>query len=68
MGFSYGVATSTRLLKHIGLFCRILLSFIGLFCKRDLGFREPTNCSHPIGSECGGRDECRLLKLISQAK
>jgi len=30
----YGVAMS-RLLKIIGLFCRIV-SFIGLFCKRDL--------------------------------
>jgi len=32
----YGVATISRLLKMIGLFCRIQFSFIGLFCKRDL--------------------------------
>jgi len=31
----YGVATINRLLKMIGLFCRIYSS-IGLFCKRDL--------------------------------
>jgi len=31
----YGVASISRLLKIIGLFCRIS-SFIGLFCKRDL--------------------------------
>jgi len=31
----YGVATISRLLKIIGLFCRIV-SFLGLFCKRDL--------------------------------
>jgi len=32
---SYGVAASSRLLKIIGLFFRIV-SFMGLFCKRDL--------------------------------
>jgi len=25
-----------------------IVSFIGLFCKRDLYFKKPTNCSHPI--------------------
>jgi len=30
------VATISRLLKIIGLFCRISSLFIGLFCKRDL--------------------------------
>ena len=32
----YGVAAIRRLLKVIGLFCRIWSFFIGLFCKRDL--------------------------------
>jgi len=31
----YGVAMVSRLLKMIGLFCRISF-FIELFCKRDL--------------------------------
>ena len=35
--YAYGVATISRLLKIIGLFCRTV-SFIGLFCKRDLWF------------------------------
>jgi len=34
----YGVAMISRLLQHIGLFCRIYVSFVGLFCKRDLCF------------------------------
>ena len=33
----YGVATISRLLKIMGLFCRIVC-FIGLFCRRDLWF------------------------------
>ena len=35
VAMEYGVATISRLLKIIGLLCRIV-SFIGLFCKRDL--------------------------------
>ena len=31
----YGVATISRLLKNIRLFCKIQVSFVGLFCKRD---------------------------------
>jgi len=34
----YGVATSSRLLKIIGLFLQNIVSFIGLFCKKDLDF------------------------------
>jgi len=32
----YGVATISRLLKIIGLFCRIYSFFMGLFCKREI--------------------------------
>ena len=32
------VATISRLLRIISLFCRIYFFFIGLFCKRDLQF------------------------------
>ena len=35
----YGVATISRLLKNIGLFCKILVSFVVHFCKRGLYFR-----------------------------
>jgi len=44
----YGVATSSRLLQIIGLFCRILSLLLGSFAKETYNFREPTNCSHPI--------------------
>jgi len=35
-GYAYGVATISRLLKIIGLFCTISSLFIGLFYKSDL--------------------------------
>ena len=45
---SYGVATISRLLKIIGLFCRISSLLQGSFAKKTLTFEEPTNRSHPI--------------------
>ena len=33
--FCYGVATISRPLKIVGLFCRISSLFSGLFCNRD---------------------------------
>jgi len=44
----YGVATISRLLKIIGLFCRILSLVYGSFAKETYNFKEPTNRSHPI--------------------
>jgi len=44
----YGVATSSRLLKIIGLFCRILSLLKGSFAKETYNFKEPTNRSHPL--------------------
>ena len=43
----YGVATISRLLKIIGLFCRISSLFYGSFAKETYNFNEPTNRSHP---------------------
>ena len=45
---TYGVATIRRLLKIIGLFCRILSLLQGSFAKETYNFKEPTNRSHPI--------------------
>jgi len=42
------VATSSRLLKIIGLFCRILSLLYVSFVKETCNFKEPTNGSHPI--------------------
>ena len=44
----YGVATVSRPLKIIGLFCRISSLVLGSFAKETYNFKEPTNRSHPI--------------------
>ena len=44
----YGVAMISRLLKIIGLFCRISSLLQGSFAKENYDFKEPTNRSHPI--------------------
>ena len=43
-----GVATISRLLKMIGLFCRILSLLWVSFAKETYHFKEPTNRSHPM--------------------
>ena len=47
---SYGVATISRLLKIIGLLCRISSLLWDSFAKETCAFREPTNRSHPIST------------------
>ena len=44
----YCVATSSRLLKIIGLLCRISSLLQGSFAKETYNFKEPTNRSPPI--------------------
>ena len=44
----YGVATMSRLLNIIGLFCRISSLSCGSFAKETYNFKEPTNRSHHI--------------------
>ena len=46
--YYYGVASISRLLKMIGLFCRISSLLQGAFAKEAYHFKEPTNRSHPI--------------------
>ena len=45
---TYGVATISRLLKMIGLFCKRALQKRPIFCKETYIFKHPTNRSHPI--------------------
>jgi len=45
---TFGVATISRLLKIIGLLCRISSLLKGSFAKETYNFKEPTNRSHPI--------------------
>jgi len=44
----YGVATTCRLLKIIGLFCKRALYKRWYSAKDTCNFKEPTNRSHPI--------------------
>jgi len=44
----YGVATASRLLKNIGLFCKRALQKRPVFCKETCIFKHPTHRSHPI--------------------
>jgi len=44
----YGVATMSRLLQIIGLFCRIWSLLQGSFAKETYTFKEPPKRSHPI--------------------
>jgi len=67
---SYGVATISRLLKIIGLFCRISSLCNGSFAKEICNFKEPTNRSHPIHlfwHKNQGRS-LRYRRVISQSE
>jgi len=44
----YGVATISRLLKIIGLFCKRTLQKRPIFSKETYNLKEPTNRSQPI--------------------
>jgi len=52
--FRYEVATISRPLKIISLFCRISLYGTLALAKDTCNFKESTNRSHPIGRQrCG---------------
>ena len=46
----YGVATMSRLLKIIGLFCKRALQKRRYSAKESYDFKKPTNRSHPISA------------------
>jgi len=46
--YVYGVATASRLLKMIGLLCKISSLLEGFFVKETYNLKEPTNRGHPI--------------------
>jgi len=60
----YGVATISRLLKIIGLFCKRALQKRPVFSKETYNFKEPTNRSHPICLFCGARAMYRFLQFF----
>ena len=47
----YGVATISRMLKNIGLFCKRALQKRPVFCKETCIFKHPTHRSHPIANQ-----------------
>jgi len=49
----YRVATISRLLEIIGLFCRISFFLQGSFAKETYHLKEPTNPCHPITVRVG---------------
>ena len=55
----HGVA-SIRLLKIIGLFCRIQFLLLGSFAKATYNLKEPTIQSHPIAVS----KECELVCVL----
>ena len=61
---SYGVATISRLLKIIRLFCRISSLLQGSCEKETYNFEEPTHRSHPI-SCTGAIRLCMYTCVIS---
>jgi len=46
--YTYGVATISRMLQIIGLFCKRALQKRPVFCKETFIFKHPTHRSHPI--------------------
>ena len=68
---SYGVATMSRLLKIMGLFCKRALQNRRYSAKETYNFKEPTNRSLPITQlmhlcvmSYGVATISRLLKII----
>jgi len=47
---AYGVASISRLLKILGLFCNRALLKRLYSAKETYYFKEPTDCSHPIAT------------------
>jgi len=59
---SYGVATSSRLLTIICLFCKRALSKRRYSAKETYTFKEPTNRSPPISFQC--MSICRYIQTL----
>ena len=68
----YGVATCSRLLRIIGLFCKRALSKRRYSAKETCDFKEPTNRSHPISDmcvrKCTGTSRSMRIHMLHQPK
>ena len=61
----YGVASISRLLKIIGLFCKRALRKRPIFSKETYNFKEPANRSHPIPHLCITTGYTRIKWIMS---
>jgi len=64
----YGVATMSRLLKILRLFCRISSVSWESFAKKTYNFKEPTNRSHPIRAVCTHVQKASFLKSQTSSR
>ena len=64
----YGVATISRMLKNIGLFCKRDLQKRPIFCKETYIFKHPTHRSHPIRCDQPLHSQNALLPHLPPAK
>jgi len=62
----YGVATISRMLKNIGLFCKRALQKRPVFCKETCIFKHPTHRSHPIATISNQHDKFTSLLILLQ--
>ena len=69
------MATISRMLKNIGLFCKRALQKRPVFCKETCIFKHPTHRSHPIlplaskvGIQHKGREKKRGGKPVNPAE
>jgi len=59
----YGVATISRMLKNIGLFCKRALQKRPVFCKETCTFKHPTHRSQPIQKNDVGIRNDQILRV-----
>ena len=64
----HGVTTISKLLKIIGLLCRISSVLWGSFAKETYNFIDPTNQSHPIESFYYKLAGVEWLRLVGSLK
>jgi len=60
----YGVASISRLLKIVGLFCKRALSKRRYSQKETYNLQEPTTCSHPIPHVEVSYHNCDIIGLF----
>jgi len=63
--YTYGVATMSRLLQIIGLFCKRAVEKRLYSAKETYNFKEPSHRSHPTNEECRMHERVMLHVWMS---